>query len=74
MRRRRRRRRRGSKVMVVKRKMTPMSSPPSLLAAMERGRLRRNLATSLIPRKATKPPISNKVVPLLTFLPDTSKE
>jgi hypothetical protein len=60
--------------MVVKRRMTPMSSPLSLLAAMERGRLRRKLATNLIPRKATKPPISNKAVPLLAFLLNTNKE
>jgi hypothetical protein len=41
---------------------------------MERGRLRRKLATNLIPRKATKPPISNKAVPLLAFLLNTNKE
>jgi hypothetical protein len=48
--------------------------PPSLLAAMERGLLSRNHATSLIPRKAIKPPISNKAVSLLAFLLNISKE
>jgi hypothetical protein len=48
--------------------------PPSLLAAMGRDQLKRKLATSLIPRKATKPPICNKAVLLLASLPNTSKE
>jgi hypothetical protein len=48
--------------------------PPSLLAAMERGRLRRKHATRHIPRKAIKPPVSNKAVPLLAFLVNTNKE
>jgi hypothetical protein len=59
---------------MVKMRMTPMSSHLSLLAAMGRGQLKRNPATSLIPRKATKPPMFIKAVPLLTFLPNTSKE
>jgi hypothetical protein len=37
--------------------MTPMSSPPSLLAVMGRGQLKRKLGTSLIPKRATKPPM-----------------
>jgi hypothetical protein len=51
-----------------------MSSPPSLLTAIGRGQLKRKLATSLIPRKATKPPICIKAVSLLASLPNTSKE
>jgi hypothetical protein len=41
---------------------------------MERGLLRRKHATSLIPRKAIKPPTSNKVGPLLVLLLNTNKE
>jgi hypothetical protein len=41
---------------------------------MERRLLRRKNATSLIPRKAIKPPTSNKVVPLLALLLNTNKE
>jgi hypothetical protein len=59
---------------MVKRRMTPMSSPPSLLAVMGRGQLKRKLGTSLIPKRATKPPMCIKAVPLLAFLPNTSKE
>jgi hypothetical protein len=59
---------------MVKRRMTPMSNHPSLLAAMGRGQLKRKLGTSPIPRKATKPPMYIKVVPLFAFLPNTSKE
>jgi hypothetical protein len=59
---------------MVKRRMTPMSSHSSLLAAMGRGQLKRKLGTSLIPRKVTRPPMFTKAVPLLTFLPNTSKE
>jgi hypothetical protein len=51
-----------------------MSSHLSLLSAMGRGQLKRNPATNLIPRKATKPPMFIKAVPLLAFLPYTSKE
>jgi hypothetical protein len=41
---------------------------------MERGLLRRKDSTSLIPRKAIKPPTYNKVVLLLAFLLNTNKE
>jgi hypothetical protein len=51
-----------------------MSSPPNLLASMERGLLRKRHATSLVPGKAIKPPTSNKVGPLLTLLLNTNKE
>jgi hypothetical protein len=60
--------------MVVMRKMKPMSNPLSLLVAMGRGREKRKLATSLTPKRATKPPMFIKVVPLLASLPNTSKE
>jgi hypothetical protein len=60
--------------MMMRWKMTPMSIPPSLFTAMERGLLRRKHATSLIPRKAINPPIFNKVVPLLALLLNTNKE
>jgi hypothetical protein len=60
--------------MVVMRKTKHMSSPLNLLVAMERGQQKRNLATSLIPKRATKPPMSIKAVPLLASLPNTSKE
>jgi hypothetical protein len=60
--------------MMMKLRITPMSSPLSLLAAMERGLLRRRHATNLIPRKAIKPPTSNKVGPLLVLLLNTNKE
>jgi hypothetical protein len=62
------------KVMVVMRKMKPMSSPLNLLVAMGRGRQKRRLATSLTPKRATKPPMSIKAVSLLASLPNTSKE
>jgi hypothetical protein len=39
-----------------------------------KGRQKRKLATSLTPKRSTKPPMSIKVVPLLAFLPSTSKE
>jgi hypothetical protein len=51
-----------------------MSSLLSLLAAMERGQLWRKPATNLTPRKAIKPPTSNKVGLLLVLLPNTNKE
>jgi hypothetical protein len=60
--------------MMMRWKMTPMSSPLSLLATMERGLLRRKHATSLIPRKAIKRPTSNNVRPLLALLLNTNKE
>jgi hypothetical protein len=60
--------------MVVMRKMKPMSSHLNLLVAMERGQQKKNLATSLTPKRATKPPLSTKAVPLIVFLPSTSKE
>jgi hypothetical protein len=56
------------------RKTKPISNPLNLLVAMERGQQKRNLATSLIPKIATKPPMSIKAVPLLASLPSTSKE
>jgi hypothetical protein len=70
----RRRRRRGPKVMVVMRKTKSVSSPLNLLVTMERGQQKKNLATSLTPRRATKPLMSIKAVPLLASLPNTSKE
>jgi hypothetical protein len=60
--------------MVVMRKTKPMCSHPNLLVAMARGQQKKNLATSLTPKRATKPPMSTKAVPLLMFLPSTSKE
>jgi hypothetical protein len=59
---------------MVKRRMTPMSSHLSLLIAMGRGQLERKPATSLTPKRVTKPPTSIKAVSLLTFLLNTSKE
>jgi hypothetical protein len=47
---------------------------PNLHVAMERGHQKKNLATSLTPKGVTKPPMSTKAVPLLVFLPSTSKE
>jgi hypothetical protein len=63
-----RRRRRGRKVMMMKLKMKHMSNPPSLLVVMERGQLKKNLATSPIPKRAIKPPMSTKAAQLLEFL------
>jgi hypothetical protein len=60
--------------MVVMRKTKPMSNPLNLLVAMERGQQKKNLATSLTQRRATKPLMSIKAVPLLAFLPNISKE
>jgi hypothetical protein len=60
--------------MVVMRKMKLMSSHSNLLVAMARGQQKKNLATSLTPKRATKPPMSTKAVLLLVFLPSTSKE
>jgi hypothetical protein len=51
-----------------------MSSPLSPLVAMERGQLKKNPATSPIPKRAIKPHMSIKAVQLLEFLPNTSKE
>jgi hypothetical protein len=51
-----------------------MSSHPSLLVAMERGQLKKNLATSPIPKRAIKPHMSIKADPLLMFLLNISKE
>jgi hypothetical protein len=56
------------------RKTKPMSNPLNLLVAMERGQQKKNLATSLTQRRATKPLMSIKAVPLLAFLPNISKE
>jgi hypothetical protein len=55
-------------------KMKPMSNPLNLLVAMGRDRQKRKPAPSLTPKRATKPPMSIKAVPLLAFLPNTSKE
>jgi hypothetical protein len=60
--------------MMMMLRMTPMSSPLSLLAAMEKSLLKRKPATNLIPKKAIKPPTSNKVGPLLVLLLNTNKE
>jgi hypothetical protein len=59
---------------MVMRKMRHMSSHPSLLVAMERGQLKKNLATSPIPKRAIKPHMSIKADPLLVFLLNISKE
>jgi hypothetical protein len=55
-------------------KMKLMSSHPNLLVAMERGQQKKNLATSPIPKRAIKPPMSIKAVSLLVSLPSISKE
>jgi hypothetical protein len=60
--------------MMMKLKMRLMSSPLSLLVAMERGQQKKNPATSPIPKGAIKPHMSIKVVQLLEFLLNTSKE
>jgi hypothetical protein len=70
----RQRRRRGPRVMVVRRRMKPMSNPLNLLVAMGRGQQKRKSATSLTPKRATKPPMSTKAVLLLVSLQNTSKE
>jgi hypothetical protein len=54
--------------------MKPMTSHLNLLVAMGRGQLERKPATSLTPKRATKPPMSIKVMPLHAFLLNTSKE
>jgi hypothetical protein len=59
---------------MMKLKMKHMSSPLSLLVAMERGQLKKNPATSPILKRAIKPPISTKAVQLLVFLLNISKE
>jgi hypothetical protein len=59
---------------MVMRKMRHMSSHPSLLVAMERGQLKKNLATSPIPKRAIKPLMSIKADPLLVFLLNISNE
>jgi hypothetical protein len=51
-----------------------MSSHLSLLVVMGRGQLERKPATSLTPKRVTKPPMSIKVVPLPAFLLNTRKE
>jgi hypothetical protein len=71
---RRRRRKRGRKVMMMKLKMKHMSNPPSLLVVMERGQPKRDPATSSIPKRAIKPPMSTKGAQLLKFLLNISKE
>jgi hypothetical protein len=60
--------------MMMRLRTTHMRRLLSLLAALERGQLRRKLATNLIPRKAIKPPTSNKAELLLVLLPNTNKE
>jgi hypothetical protein len=74
MRRKRLWRKKELRVMMMRSRMTLMNSPLSLLAAMGRGLLKKRLATSLIPRRAIKPPTSNKAKQLLVHLPSTSKE
>jgi hypothetical protein len=59
---------------MVRRKMRHMSSHPSLLFAMERGQLKKNLAMSPIPKRAIKPHVSIKADPLLVFLLNISME
>jgi hypothetical protein len=59
---------------VMKLKMKHMSSPLRLLAAMERGQPKKDPATSPIPKRAIKPPMSTKVAQLLEFLLNISKE
>jgi hypothetical protein len=71
---RRRRKRKGLKVMMMKLKMRLMSSPLSLLVAMERGQQKKDPATSPIPKGAIKPLMSIKAVLLLEFLLKISKE
>jgi hypothetical protein len=71
---RRRRKKRGQKATMMKLRMKHMSSPLSLLVAMERGQLRKNPDTSPIPKRAIKPPISTKAAQLLEFLLNISKE
>jgi hypothetical protein len=69
-----RRRRSKRRVMMMKLRMKPMSNPLSLLVVMKRGQLKRDPATSPIPKRAIKPPISTKPAQLLEFLLNTSKE
>jgi hypothetical protein len=59
---------------MVMRKMRHMSSHPSLLIAMERGQLKKDLAISPIPKRAIKPLMSIKADLLLVFLLNISKE
>jgi hypothetical protein len=56
------------------RRMKHMSNHLNLLVAMGRDQQKRKPATSLTPKRATKPPMSIKAVPLLAFLLNTSKE
>jgi hypothetical protein len=60
--------------MVMKFKMKHMRSYPGPLVTMERGQLKKNPATSPIPKRAIKPHMSIKAVQLLEFLLNTSKE
>jgi hypothetical protein len=59
---------------MMKLKMKLMNNPPSLLVVMERGQPKKDLATSPIPKRATKPPMSTKAAQLLEFLLNISKE
>jgi hypothetical protein len=68
------RRKRGQKAMMMKLRMKHMSSPLSLLVVMERGQLKKNPATSPIPKRAIKPPMSTKAAQLLEFLLNINKE
>jgi hypothetical protein len=70
----RRRRKRGQKATMMRLKMKHMSNPPSLLVVMERGQPKRDPATSPIPKRAIKPPMSTKAAQLLEFLLNISKE
>jgi hypothetical protein len=54
--------------------MKHMSSPLSLLVAMERGQPKKDPATSPIPKRAIKPPMSTKAAQLLESLLNISKE
>jgi hypothetical protein len=65
--------RRGPRVMVT-RKMRLMSSHSSLLVAMKRGQLKKNLAISPIPKRAIKPHMFIKADPLLVSLLNIGKE
>jgi hypothetical protein len=70
----RRRRRSKRRVMMTKLRMKPISNPLSLLVVMERGQPKKAPATSPIPKRAIKPPISTKAAQLLEFLLNIGKE
>jgi hypothetical protein len=70
----RRRRRSKWRVMMTKLRMKPISNPLSLLVVMEKGQPKKAPATSPIPKRAIKPPISTKAAQLLEFLLNIGKE